>query len=218
MRNYPETLLDPAQTVVAVIDHQPQMYFGVEGARRQMIANNVLGLAKAAQLFGVPCILTTVAARDFSGPLASKIQAVYPKTVPIDRTMINAWEDANFKKAITGTGRRKIVLAGLWTEVCVAFPALCMSQDGFEVYAVADACGGSSKTAHYAAMNRMTQAGIIPVTWQPIMMEWQRDWNNKDTYAGVMTIVKEHSGAYGLGAEYVETMLTPKTAAYAGNN
>ncbi|MDR1736502.1 MAG: hydrolase [Oscillospiraceae bacterium] len=207
MRNYPETLLDPEQSVVIVIDHQPQMYFGVESARRTVIENSVIGLAKAAKLFKVPCVLTTVEAQSFSGFMYSKVLAVYPNVAPIDRTCINAWEDANLKKAVEGTGRKKAVIAGLWTEACVLFPALCMKKDGFDVYFASDACGGGTKEAHDMAVTRMVQAGVKPVTWMQVMLEWQRDWNNKDTYNGVMEIVKEHGGAYGLGVEYADSML-----------
>ena len=207
MRNYPECLLDPEQSVVVIIDHQPQMYFSVESTPRSCIENSVTGLAKSAQLFKVPCILTTVEAQTFSGYMYSKIQELYTQTAPIDRTFINAWEDANLKKAVEGTKRKKIIIAGLWTEACVTFPALCMKKDGYDVYVATDACGGASKEAHDMAILRMTQAGVKPVTWLQILCEWQRDWNNKDTYVGVMGIVKEHGGAYGLGVEYAETML-----------
>jgi nicotinamidase-related amidase len=207
MRNYQEVLLDPEQTAIVIIDHEPQMYFGVQSHDRQTVLNNVTALCRAAQVFKVPTILTTVAAQTFSGFLAQKIQNMYPQVVPIDRTCINCWEDQNLKKAVQGTGRRKIILAGLWTEACITFPALCMKQDGYEVYVVADCCGGASKEAHYTAMQRMSQAGVIPMTWQQVMLEYQRDWNNKDTYDAVMQIVKEFSGAYGLGVEYSETML-----------
>ncbi len=207
MRNYPDVLLCPQGSVVIVIDHEPQMYFGVEGASRAAILNNVTGLAKAAALFGVPCVLTTVAAQTFSGPMAAAVQQVYPGVQPIDRTSINSWEDQNLKKAVEGTNRKKAVIAGLWTEACVAFPALSMKKDGYDVYVVTDACGGASKEAHDMAVLRMTQAGIKPVTWMQVMLEWQRDWNNKETYEGVMSIVKSHGGSYGLGVEYTESML-----------
>jgi nicotinamidase-related amidase len=207
MRNYPEALLSPEQSTVVVIDHQPQMYFGVESHTRTSVQNSVLGLAKAAQVFDVPCILTTVEAQSFSGYMYSKLQAVYPQTVPIDRSSINSWEDANLKRAVENTGRNKIILAGLWTEACVLFPALCMKQDGYDVYFVTDACGGASKEAHDMAVLRMVQAGCKPVTWLQVMLEWQRDWNNRDTYDAVMTVIKDHAGAYGLGVEYAETML-----------
>jgi nicotinamidase-related amidase len=207
MRNYQNCLLDPEQSVVLVIDHEPQMYFGVGGVCRFGIENSVLGLAKAAKLFNVPCVLTTVEAGSFSGPVYSKLQNVFPGVAPIDRTNINAWEDQNLKKAVEGTRRKKAVISGLWTEACVTFPTLSMLQDGYEVYVVTDACGGVSERAHNSAVLRMAQAGAKPVTWLQVMLEWQRDWNNKETYNGVMAIVKEHGGAYGLGAEYAETML-----------
>ncbi|MDR1927237.1 MAG: hydrolase [Oscillospiraceae bacterium] len=209
MRNYQQALLDPAQCAIVIIDHQPQMYFGVESHHRSCVLNHVTALAKAAQSFQVPCILTTVEAQSFSGFLAQKLQSVYPQAVPIDRTCINAWEDQNLKKAVMGTGRKKLILAGLWTEACVTFPALCMKHDGFEVFAVADACGGASKEAHDMAMQRMIQAGVVPVTWQQVMLEFQRDWNNQDSYSAVMEIIKEFSGAYGLGVEYAESMVQP---------
>jgi len=205
MRNYPDVLLDPAQSVVVIIDHQPQMYFGVESAPRSAILNNVIGLAKAAQAFNVPCILTTVENQTFSGNMSGALLSVYPQVVPIDRSMINCWEDENLKKAVQGTKRKNIVLAGLWTEACVAYPALTMTYDGYKVFVAADACGGASQAAHDMAIKRMVQAGVIPCSWQQIMLEWQRDWNNKDTYDKVMSIVKSHSGAYGLGVEYAET-------------
>lgn len=207
MRAYQQCLLDPEQAVIAIIDHQPQMYFGIESNSRNCVLNNTIALAKAAQVFSVPCVLTTVAAQSFSGYLAAKVQQVYPDVAPIDRTSINAWEDANFKKAVEGTGRKKLILAGLWTEACITYPALSAKQDGYEVYVVTDASAGSSKEAHDMAVMRMVQAGIIPVTWQQVMLEFQRDWNNKDTYDKVMTVIKDHSGAYGLGVEYTETML-----------
>ena len=207
MRNFPNVLLDPQQSVVLIIDHQPQMYFGLESASRFIIENNVIGLAKAAKVFQVPCILSTVEASGFSGYMYSKLQDVYPDITPIDRTTINAWEDANFKNAVTQTARKKVIIAGLWTEACVAFPALCMQQEGYATHIAADACGGATKAAHDMAIMRMVQAGIKPLTTMQIMFEWQRDWNNKDTYDGVMAIVKEHGGAYGLGVEYADTMV-----------
>jgi nicotinamidase-related amidase len=207
MRNYQKCLLDPAQTVIAIIDEQPQMFFGVESCSRGRIQNSVLGLAKAAKVFGVPCVLSTVEASSFSGWLYSKLQNVYTGINPIDRTSINAWEDAKFKAAVEGTGRKKLVLAGLWTEACVTFPALSARSDGYEVFVVADACGGATRQAHDMAMARMIQAGVVPMTWQQTMLEFQRDWNNKDTYNAVMAIIKEHSGAYGLGVEYAESMI-----------
>ncbi|MDR0931022.1 MAG: hydrolase [Clostridiales bacterium] len=207
MRNYKEVLLDPADCVVAIIDEEPQMFFGVEGRSRASIENAVVGLSKAANAFSVPVVLSTVAAESFSGPLISKVQSLFPNQQPIDRTSLNSWEDANFRKAIDTTGKKKLVICGLWTEVCVTLPTLCAIFDGYDVYVVEDACGGSSPLADKMARSRMQQAGAKFVTWQALMLEWQRDWNNKDTYQIVMDIVKQHGGAYGMGVEYSEAMV-----------
>lgn len=200
-------LLSPTNCTLALIDHQPQMFFGVQSTDRQTIVNNVVGLAKVAKLFKVPTILTTVAAKDFSGPLIAQIQEVFPDQVPINRSTMNSWEDKNFASAIEKTNRKKIVMAALWTEVCLAFPAISAIQAGYEVYAVVDASGASTKEAHKMAIERMIQVGIVPVTWLQVLCELQRDWARKETYDPVMHILKEHAGAYGLGVFYAETML-----------
>ena len=206
-RNFQNCLLDPSQSVIVIIDEEPQMFFGVESHERITVQNSVVGLAKAAKLFKVPCILTTVAADYFSGPMYSALTDVYPDVKPIDRTSINSWEDANLKKAVEKTGKKKLVLAGLWTEACILFPALSALSEGYDVYVVTDACGGASKEAHDMAVLRMNQAGVKMVTWLQVMLEFQRDWNNTDTYNGVMEIVKQHAGAYGLGVAYAEAMV-----------
>jgi len=132
-------LLSPENCALILIDHQPQMFFGVESANRETIKNNVIGLAKAAKIFNVPTILTTVAANSFSGPLIPELQAVFPEQKPIDRTSMNSWEDKNFLAAVEKTKRKKLVIAALWTEVCLAFPAISAIQAGYDVYAVTDA-------------------------------------------------------------------------------
>lgn len=201
-------LLTPNNCALALIDHQPQMFFGVESADRETIINNVVGLAKAAKLFKVPTILTTVAAKSFSGPLIPQLQAVFPDQKPIDRTTMNSWEDKNFVAAIEKTNRKKIVMAALWTEICLAFPAICAIQAGYEVYAVIDASGATSAEAHSMAIQRMIQVGVIPMTWVQVLCELQRDWARQEHYAGVMSIAKEHAGAYGVGILYAESMLS----------
>lgn len=200
-------LLTPDNFVLALIDHQPQMFFGVQPNDRQTILNNVVGLAKAAKIFKVPTVLTTVAAKEFSGPLMPQIQAVFPDQKPVNRSSMNSWEDKNFVKAIEKTKRKKIVMAALWTEVCLAFPALSAIDAGYEVYAVVDASGASSKEAHETAIKRMVQAGVIPITWLQVMCELQRDWARKTTYPAVMKLIKEHAGAYGAGVFYAESMI-----------
>ena len=200
-------LLTPDNCVVALIDHQPQMLFGVANFNRQSVINNTVGLAKAAKLFNVPTVLSTVETLQFSGFMWPQLRAVFPDAPLYERTSMNAWEDAPFKAAIVASGRRKIVLAGLWTEVCVAFPAIQAIAEGYEVYVVEDACGDISEVAHRAAMQRVVQAGAVPMTWLQTMLEWQRDWARTATYAGVVEIARAHGGAYGIGIEYAATML-----------
>lgn len=199
-------LLTPNNCILALIDHQPQMFFGVESADRETIMNNVVGLAKAAKIFKVPTILTTVAAKTFSGPLIPQLQAVFPDQKPIDRTTMNSWEDKNFVAAVEKTGRKKIVMAALWTEVCLAFPAISAIKDGYEVYAVVDASAATTLEAHNMAIQRMIQIGVIPLTWVQFFCELQRDWARQETYAAVMDLAKEHGGAYGAGVFYAQSM------------
>jgi len=207
-------LLTPDNCVVAMIDLQPQMLFGVANFDRQAVINSNLVLGKAARVFGVPLILSTVETRSFSGALWPQVQAVFPEQVPIERTSMNAWDDEAFVSAVRRTGRRRIVLAGLWTETCVALPTIQAISDGYEVYVVEDCCGDVSALAHANAMRRVVQAGAKPVTALSVMLEWQRDWALRDTYDAVIDIVKAHCGAYGVGVEYAYTMVhgAPATA------
>ena len=200
-------LLTPDNCVVALIDHQPQMLFGVSNFDRQSIINNTVALAKATQVFDVPVVLTTVETKSFSGNIWPQIKAVFPNQDPIERSSMNSWDDKNFVAAIERTGRKKIVWAGLWTETCIALPTIQALHDGYEVYVVEDACGDVSQLNHDNAMKRVIQAGAKPVTVLSTMLEWQRDWAHRDTYDAVMDIVKTHMGAYGIGVEYAYTMV-----------
>lgn len=200
-------LLNPSNCTVIFIDHQPQMAFGVASMDRQQLVNNTLGLAKAAKAFAVPTILTTVETASFSGQMWPQLLDLFPEQEPIERTSMNSWEDANFVAAVEAAGRKKLVIAALWTEVCLAFPALQALDAGYEVYAVVDASAGTSAAAHDMALQRIVQAGAVPVTWQQVLLELQRDWARKETYDAVIDIVKEHSGAYGMGVEYAYTMV-----------
>lgn len=200
-------LLTPDNCAVALIDHQPQMLFGTANFDRQSIINNTVALAKASRIFDVPVVLTTVETKSFSGNMWPQLKAVFPGQEPIERSSMNAWDDANFVSAIKRTGRKKIVLAGLWTETCVALPTIQAIHDGFEVYVIEDCCGDVSQLAHDNAMRRVLQAGAKPVTALSVMLEWQRDWALKDTYDAVMDVVKTHLGAYGIGVEYAYTMV-----------
>lgn len=201
-------LLTPQNSQLIIIDHQPQMAFGVQSIDRQMLKNNVVALAKAAKVFGVPTTITTVETESFSGHTYPEILAVLPSHNILERTSMNSWDDQNVRDALAATGRKKIVVAGLWTEVCNAMFALsAMKEGGYEIYMVADASGGTSVEAHKYAMDRMVQAGVVPTTWQQVLLEWQRDWARKDTYDATIHLVQEHSGAYGMGVDYAYTLV-----------
>ncbi|AZC24063.1 hydrolase [Pseudomonas sessilinigenes] len=200
-------LLTPHNSALILIDHQPQMAFGVQSIDRQALKNNTVALAKAARIFNVPSILTSVETESFSGYIWPELLAVFPEQQPIERTSMNSWEDRHLVAAVQATGRKKLVMAALWTEVCLTFPALEALAEGYEVYIVTDASGGTSQEAHDMAVQRMVQAGAVPVTWQQVLLEYQRDWARKDTYDAVMALVLEHSGAYGMGVDYAYSMV-----------
>lgn len=189
--------LTPANCALALIDYQPAMYFGVQSHDRITIMNHVAILAKTAKLFKLPTILSTVAKDSFSGPLAAEIIEVFPKQEVIDRTSINAWLDEGFRKAVSATKRKKIIVAGLWTEACVLYPTLELLKAGFEVYIPTDACGDISLEAHERSIQRMIQAGAVPITTLQFLFELQQDWARQETYNGVMDILKAHS-PYGI--------------------
>lgn len=200
-------LLTPDNCVVAMIDLQPQMLFGVSNFDRQTVINNNLVLAKAAKVFGLPVVLSTVETKSFSGIMWPQIHAVFPEQEPIERSSMNSWDDPNFVAAIAKTGRKKIVVSGLWTETCVMLPTIQAIHDGYEIYVVEDCCGDVSQLSHDNAMKRMVAAGAKPATALSVMLEWQRDWALRETYDAVMDIVKTHCGAYGVGVEYAYTMV-----------
>jgi nicotinamidase-related amidase len=200
-------LLTPDNCLLTLIDLQPQMLFGVGNFDRQAVINNNLVLAKASRVFNIPTVLSTVETKSFSGNMWPQIEAVFPGRAPIERTTMNSWDDRNFVAAVEKTGRKKIVLAGLWTETCVALATVQALYDGYEVFVVEDCCGDLTQLAHDNAMKRVIQAGAKPVTAVSVMLEWQRDWAERDTYDQVMDIVKTHSGAYGVGVEYAYTMV-----------
>ncbi|MFF0393427.1 hydrolase [Kitasatospora sp. NPDC004615] len=205
-------LLTPDNAMMLFVDHQPQMFFGTGSGDRTAIINSTVGLAKAAKIFDVPVVLSTVAAESFSGPILPQLRAVFPEQKLIDRTSMNAWEDAALVEAVKATGRSKIILSGLWTEVCLVLPALSALHQGYEVYVVADASGGVSPQAHEHALQRMTAAGAVPVTWVQVLLELQRDWARTETYVAVTDLVKEHGGAYGMGVVYAQAMVSPHAA------
>src|ERR1700722_5391481 len=173
-------LLTPQESVLVLIDHQPFQFANLHSHEPTMIVNNVIGLAKAAKVFNVPTILTTVV-EDRGGKLIKGLQDVFPDQKPINRTWINTWEDERVVEAVRKTGRKKLVMAALWTEICLAMPAIQAAGEGYEVYAVTDASGGTSVEAHDMAVRRMVMAGVVPINWLAVASEWQRDWARQDT-------------------------------------
>jgi len=208
MSNPKLEVLTPSNCQIIFIDQQPQMAFGVQSIDRQVLKNNVVGLAKAAKAFDIPTTITTVESESFSGFTYPELLDVFPDQPLLERTSMNSWDDQKVRDALAKNGRNKVVVSGLWTEVCNnTFALSAMLEGGYEIYMVADASGGTSKEAHEYSMLRMIQAGVVPVTWQQVVLEWQRDWARKGTYDAVMKIVKEHSGAYGMGVDYAYTMV-----------
>ena len=199
--------LSPKNSVLLMIDLQPQMAFGVVNIDRQELKNNAVALAKSARVFNVPAFITSVETESFSGYTFPELTGVFPDGQIYERTSMNSWDSKMLRDDIKATGRKKLVMCGLWTEVCINTACNSAMADGLEVYVVADVCGATSSMAHEYSMQRMIQAGARPVTWQQVLLEWQRDWAHRDTYDAVMDIVREHSGAYGMGVDYAYTMV-----------
>ncbi|NVD69962.1 hydrolase [Duganella sp. BJB488] len=208
MTNPKLEVLTPTNCQLIFIDHQPQMAFGVQSMDRQALKNNTVALAKAAKVFNIPTTITTVETEAFSGHTYPELLDVFPGKPLLERSSMNSWDDQKVRDALKANGKKKVIVSGLWTEVCNNSFALCaMAEGDYEIYMVADASGGTSKEAHDYAMQRMIQAGVVPVTWQQVLLEWQRDWAHRETYDAVMAIVREHSGAYGMGVDYAYTMV-----------
>jgi nicotinamidase-related amidase len=201
-----KAMIEPSNCVFLLIDHQPQMAFGVTSIDRQQLKNNIVALAKAAKVFNIPTVLTAVETESFSGYIWPELIDVV-RQKPIERTSMNSWDSEGVVAAIKATGRKKIVMAALWTEACLLFPTLCAIEEGFEVYIVTDASGGMSREAHENAVRRMEQAGAHSLSTVNAVLELQRDWANRGTYDGVMGITREHFGAYGMGVDYAYTMV-----------
>jgi nicotinamidase-related amidase len=191
-----DALLTPENSVLILIDHQAFQFANTRNMDPTMILNNTIGLAKAAKAFKVPTILTTVVSAR-GGHLPQALQAVFPDQVPIDRTTLNTWEDSRVVDLVKKTGRKKIIFAALWTEICLAYPAIHAMGDGYDVYVVTDASGGVSVEAHDRAIQRLVQAGAVPVTWMGVLSEWQRDWAREATVPAVAEIVLAHGGSTG---------------------
>jgi nicotinamidase-related amidase len=199
-------LLTPKDHTLVMIDFQSQMAFATHSIDAVALRNNAALVAHAAAGFGVSTILTTVAEKSFSGPMFGEIAEAFPGQKMLDRTSMNTWEDAGVIARVNAIGKDRIVLAGLWTSVCIVGPALSAIDQGFSVYVIADACGDVSAEAHARAMDRMVQAGARPMTALQYMLELQRDWARASTYDLTTGIARKYGGAYGLGIIYAKTM------------
>lgn len=202
-------LLDKDNSTLIFIDHQSQMSSGVANIDRRQRKNNVIGLAKAGKIFNVPILFSAVETEGFSGCIWPELLAVHPEIAPITRTAMNAWEDAAFVNAVEATGRKKLVISALWPDACLAFPALMALEAGYEVYVVTDTSGSTSVDAHERAIAPMVQAGATPVTWQQVLLEYQRNGARKETYDAVMALMREHSSADGRGVDDAGTLVPP---------
>lgn len=207
-----QNLLSPDNHALVLIDFEGQMAFATKSIPTNDLRINTAIIAGASKIFNVPTIVTTVAEESFSGPVFPEIEEFYPQATSgyIDRTTMNTWEDEAAYKAITAIGKKRIVLAGLWTSVCIVGPALSALAEGYDVYVVTDACGDVSTEAHERAVQRMLQEGVKPVTAVQYLLELQRDWARQETYGPVTTLMKKYGGAYGLGIQYAHTLLSHK--------
>ena len=202
-------LLSPGDHTLILIDFQSQMAFATKSIDPVMLRNNAALVANVARIFNVSTIPTTVAEKEFSGPVFDEIKAAFPKAKFFDRTSMNSWEDKAVVKEVNRIGKRRIVLAGLWTSVCIVGPALSALEQGFEVYVITDACGDVSSEAHERAIERMVQAGARPMTSLQYLLELQRDWARTETYDATTSLARTFGGAYGIGVIYAKTMLGP---------
>jgi nicotinamidase-related amidase len=205
-------LLTPEESVLILIDHQAFQFANLHSHDPQLIVANVIALAKGAKVFGVPTILSTVLA-ERGGYLIKGLQDVVPDQKPIDRSFINAWQDPQFVRAVEKTGRKKLVIAALWTEICLAMPAIQAQGAGYDVYAVTDASGGVSVEAHNMAMQRMIQAGVKPITWLAVLGEWQRDWARQETAGPFAGVLQEHGGGSGVAFAWEMQLLSSASKA-----
>lgn len=205
-------LLTPENSIVVLIDHQPFQFANLHSHEPTMVINAVAGLAKGAKIFNVPTILTTVT-EERGGLIIKQIQEVFPEQKPINRTWINTWQDPNVTDIVAKSGRKQLILAGLWTEVCVAMPAIQAAAEGYDVFVVTDACGAVSVEAHDMAIRRMVQHGITPINWVAVVSEWQRDWARLDTATKLAGLMVEHTGGSGVAYSWEQQLLkTPVPA------
>jgi nicotinamidase-related amidase len=214
-RNGLASLLRPEDSVLVLIDHQPYQLANVNSHEPQMVINNTAGLAKAAKAFGIPVILTSVIAAR-GGLLFPQITDVFPGQEVIDRTFINTWEDPKVVDVVKATDRKQLIIAGLWTEVCVAMPAIQALGEGWDVTVVTDASGAVSVEAHQVAIQRMIAAGANMMTWLAVAAEWQRDWARMDTAIALTEVIKQHAGGSGIAYLWEQQLLNTPVPVNAG--
>jgi len=204
-----DMLLRPEDCVMLLVDFQAGLGFSVESISRQVVLGNAVALARTAVAFNVPVIASTSASRVYSGPLLPALQEALPSTKAIERRSMNVWEDDAARSAVVGVERKRLIVAGFLTEACVSFPVLSALEDGFEVFIVADACGGLTPASHDFALRRLEQAGARLTSWIQVLLEFQRDWTRHETYEAARAIVVANGGGYGMGLAYAREMIHP---------
>lgn len=213
-KNGLQALLRPEDSFLVLIDHQPYQLANLNSHEPTMIINNVIGLAKTAKVFNVPTILTSVI-EERGGYIIQGLRDVFPDQKPINRTFINTWEDSNVTDIVKKSGRKQLILAALYTEICLAMPAIQALGEGYDVFVVTDASGGVSLEAHDMAVRRMVAAGAVPITWMAVLGEWQRDWAREGTAAGVAGVVLKHGGASAIALAWEMQLLGTRTGSGA---
>ncbi|ABY30077.1 hydrolase [Methylorubrum extorquens] len=214
-RNGLDSLLRPEDSVLVLIDHQPYQLTNLNSHDPHMVVNNTTALAKSAKVFGVPTILTSVIA-ERGGVIFPQVTDVFPGQEVIDRTFINTWEDEKVVDAVKATGRKQLIIAGLWTEICVAMPAIQAAGEGWDVTVITDASGGVSVEAHEVAIQRMIRAGVNMMTWLALAAEWQRDWARLDTAVGLTEVLKQHAAGSGIAYLWEQQLLATPVPKAAG--
>ena len=205
-RNGLDSLLCPEESVLVLIDHQPYQLANLNSHDPHVVVNNSEALAKAAKVFGVPTILTSVVA-DRGGYIFPQITEVFPGQEVIDRTLINAWQDPKVVDAVRATGRKQLIIAGLWTEICVAMPAIQAAGEGWDVTVITDASGAVTTEAHEVAIQRMIAAGVNMMTWMALASEWQRDWARMDTALALNEVILRHAAGSGIAYLWEQQLL-----------
>jgi len=205
-RNGLSSLLRPEDSVLVLIDHQPFQLANLNSHDPHMVVNNAAALAKSAKVFDVPTILTSVVV-ERGGRIFPQITDVFPGQSIIDRTLINTWEDIAVVDAVKATGRKQLIIAGLWTEICVAMPAIQAAGEGWDVTVITDASGAVSVEAHEVAIQRMAAAGVNLMTWLALAAEWQRDWAREETAGGLIDVLVEHAAGSGIAYLWEQQLL-----------